>query len=503
MKQYECYTWEFHGQELTDKYGDINLWAEVWNEKEHAYCQGFYAGNGNYKIRFYPRTVGGYQYRISGLWEQEGEVFCTPSDKNGMVITEGTHFKYENGKDYCPIGTTVYALCYQPLERIQETMDTLRNSPFNKIRMCVFPKYFDYNWEEPSIFPFEKKEDGNWDMGRPCLTFWNLLEEVISQLGELGIQCDLILLHPYDKWGFSTLSEAQVVQYFRYVVSRLAAFPNVWWSLANEYDIMGYSLDQWQQFMELLNKEDCFHHMLSNHNMIIPWDFSQKEITHSCIQLKNVDDVSRIVSQFGKPLMVDECCYEGDIPFEWGNISGFELVNRFWKVYVQGAYASHGETFCDENDVLWWSKGGCLKGESVKRIGFLKEVLESVPGPLTYYGHDMSEKEVEYLMNHPLPGMENSPFVNLAGRLSWDQIYRILLDAKQWIGHCGEFVFLVYYGNHCVATGELTLPEDKKYIVEVIDVWNMTRKVVGDGFSGNVKIALPGKEGIAVFAHVV
>ena len=62
--------------------------------------------------------------------------------------------------------------------------------------------------------------------------------------------------------------------------------------------------------------------------------------------------------------MVDECCYEGNIPWDWGNISGFELVHRFWTVCMQGGYCTHGETYLNEEEVLWWSKGGKLVGES-------------------------------------------------------------------------------------------------------------------------------------------
>ncbi|MCI9144094.1 MAG: DUF5605 domain-containing protein, partial [Lachnospiraceae bacterium] len=36
--------------------------------------------------------------------------------------------------------------------------------------------------------------------------------------------------------------------------------------------------------------------------------------------------------------------------------------------------------------------------------------------------------------------------------------------------------------------------------VEVIDTWEMTRKVAAEGVSGNTRTALPGKEGMALLA---
>ena len=44
---------------------------------------------------------------------------------------------------------------------------------------------------------------------------------------------------------------------------------------------------------------------------------------------------------------------------------------------MRGGYAGHGETFMHEKDLLWWAKGGELRGESWKRIGFLRDLLEA------------------------------------------------------------------------------------------------------------------------------
>lgn len=77
---------------------------------------------------------------------------------------------------------------------------------------------------------------------------------------------------------------------------------------------------------------------------------------------------SKWIKAYGKPVVFDECCYEGDIEFPWGNISGFEMVKRFWKGYIQGAYVTHGETFFSEDEILWWSKGG---------VKWLSQLLDS------------------------------------------------------------------------------------------------------------------------------
>ena len=47
---------------------------------------------------------------------------------------------------------------------------------------------------------------------------------------------------------------------------------------------------------------------------------------------------------------------------------------------MRGGYAGHGETFMNPEDILWWSHGGKLHGESPARIRFLHEILTQTPG---------------------------------------------------------------------------------------------------------------------------
>src|SRR5262249_25625724 len=83
---------------------------------------------------------------------------------------------------------------------------------------------------------------------------------------------------------------------------------------------------------------------------------------------------------YRKPVVFDEVKYEGDIPQRWGHLSAEEMVHRFWQGTVAGTYVGHGETYLHpEDDVLWWSRGGILRGQSPPRIAFLRTILESGP----------------------------------------------------------------------------------------------------------------------------
>lgn len=498
MKCYELFELEFCGKEPEGSHVDIDLTGVFTIGEKSFRVKGFYNGDGRYKVRFLPQMPGRYLWKVSGIVEASGEEVCEESTvSHGRVKTVGTHFLYQDGSKYYPFGTTIYALAHQSDELIEQTINTLKNSPFNKVRHCVFPKHYAYNHNEPQFFPFEKGLDGKWDVHHPCFAYWNHLEEVILRLGKMGIESDLILFHPYDRWGFSKMSMDENRTYLDYMLRRLSAIPCIWWSLANEYDLLfNRKMEDWYEFEKIICENDIYGHLISNHNWTKLYDFSRPAITHCSVQSIAMHRAGIWQREFNKPVVYDECCYEGDIQHEWGNISGFELVNRFWQACTEGAYATHGETFYSEDEILWWAKGGKLKGESSDRIGFLKEIIYSLPGPLEPWREDAFTGNEE---DNPIDMKE------LAYRL--EMLPEVERENVEWKGHtfgghCGEEVYLKYLCRQRPKVMEMHLPQDEnmKYRVEMIDVWDMVRTIIAENVNGNISLELPGKEGIAILA---
>lgn len=506
MRQYEMTEWSVRGAEPVGSWVETDVCAQVTCGDVTQVLPGFYAGAGTYQVRYIPEQPGMIQVKITGSSLAQDLDFteeCTPAacGQHGIVRADGTHFRHADGAWFYPFGTTVYALSHQDDALIEQTFATLAEAPFNKIRMCVFPKHYDYNHNEPPCFAFAKKEDGSWDVHHPNPVFWERLESHITRLGAMGIQVDLILFHPYDRWGFSKLSREEALVYLDYAVKRLAAYPNLWWSLANEYDLLDYEKEDWECFAQFIHDHDPYGHLLSNHHMVIPWDFANANTTHICLQTSDIQELSRQITKYGKPLMVDEMCYEGNLTQHWGNISGRELVRRFWIVCAQGGYATHGETYWTPANIIWWATGGVLIGEAPARIRFLREILESVGGPLTFASRDMDEEQF-YAMRAGMPkdAAKGNPVLKLMLTAPWEQAKGLVLGGRELLGAYEEQVYLKYYDRQCTRTGTMSLPETGSYTVEVIDTWEMTRTTVLTGASGNVEFALPGKEGIAVLA---
>jgi hypothetical protein len=436
---------------------DVSLSAAFTQEGRTLKPDGFYDGDGVYRIRFMPDTPGVWRYEtasnVAELGGVQGEFVCTEASEgnHGPIRVENTfHFAYADGTPFYPFGTTCYAWAHQGDELEEQTLATLADASFNKMRMCVFPKHYPFNHNEPVYYPYVRNEAGENDFTRFDPEFFHHFEQRLAQLGELGVEADIIIWHPYDRWGYAYMDEEADVRYLRYLIARLAAFRHVWWSLANEYDFMlkFKPMQRWDRFFEILLEKDPYGHLRSIHNgnPADMYDHTKPGVTHVCIQHSDIRQVVNWRQEYGKPIVNDELEYEGNIPYMWGCISAEEETHRFWIMVSNGGYAGHGETYMHPDDILWWSKGGVLHGESWKRIGFLREVVESLPaGGLT-----------------PLRGTDTKVF-GPRTEYFW----------RKFSGGAAGDTQLVYLENYQPKVMLLWL-HDGDYEVDLIDTWDMT-----------------------------
>jgi hypothetical protein len=371
---------------------DVRFAARFARGYDSIEVPGFYDGEGWYRVRFMPGQQGLWTYEtlsnVPQLDRQAGGFTVTkpsPGNHGPVRVANTYHFAYADGSPYKPLGTTCYAWMHQPDALQAQTLKTLAASPFNKLRFCVFPKRYSWNTNEPPMYPFVGTPR-NFDTTRFNPNFFRHFEQRLLDLQKLGIEADVILLHPYDDgaWGFDRMTPLEDDRYVRYAVARWAALRNVWWSLANEYDFMKHKTEEdWERIGQLVSRLDPFHHLRSIHNGTRLFNHTRPWITHASIQNGSaVEDPARAEQYrdvYRKPVVFDEVKYEGNIPRRWGNLSAEELVFRFWNGTIAGTYVGHGETYLSPDDVLWWSKGGVLKGHSPARLAFLKQVLDTAP----------------------------------------------------------------------------------------------------------------------------
>ncbi len=469
---------------------DVRFSAVFDNGQRRVEVPGFYDGDGVYRVRFMPEAQGRWQYETrANRWEltgKTGELTVTPPGRgnHGPVRVFNTyHFAYADGTPFKQIGTTIYNWIDTPDELQEETLRTLAASPFNKARMLITQQPTPYRKEfAPPRWPF-KGRPGSWDLARFNPKFFQHYEKRLAQLRDLGIEADVILFNPYGKWGFETMDAEGDDRYVRYVVARFAAFRNVWWSLANEYDFLRTKTDaDWDRLGALVQQCDPFNHLRSIHNGTLLYDHGKSWVTHVSMQngiaVETPGSAEIYRDVYRKPVVYDEVKYEGDAKYRWADLTGFDMVHRFWCGAAGGTYVGHGDYFNTLDEDTWTSFGGKLSGQSPPRLAFLRKILEE----------------------GPVEGLEPID--------KWND--------PDTAGKPGEY-YLTYFGratptNWVFQLYKRGVTDGMRFKVDVIDVWDMTITPVEGEFvtkkrdsyhfvdANGRSVILPGKRGIAIRA---
>ena len=285
-----------------------------------------------------------------GVWQYEtqcnadelngvtGEFTCVeaaPGEHGPVRVHNKFHFAHDDGTPFYPVGTTAYAWTHQQPEIVEQTLKTLKESPFNKIRMCVFPKHYLYNLNEPPLYPYEGgliRRKSTCGMLRrrlrvlrtPTTNSTSLastpnfggISKVVSPSCETWASRRILSSSIRMTDRFSRMDEPAIQLYLRYLVARIGAFSNVWWSMANEYDLFRTKTEQdWERWAYTVVEWDASEHLRSIHNCNSFYDHSKGWITHASIQRidyhSHVELVAKWRERWQKPVVVDEIRYEG------------------------------------------------------------------------------------------------------------------------------------------------------------------------------------------------
>ena len=130
---------------------------------------------------------------------------------------------------------------------------------------------------------------------------------------------------------------------------------------------------------------------------------------------------------------------------------------------MRGGYLNHGETFLNDDEQLWWSKGGDLVGESPARFAFLLDVIRASPDGVL----------------EPLPS-------------DWD---------ARWAGD--DSYRIVYFGFNRPAYRDVRLRPGTSWEIDIVDTWNMTIETLPGIHQGSVRVRLPARPYMAVRLRLV
>jgi len=341
-----------------------------------------------FRIRFMPSQPGDYAYSVmyrQGTYEarHEGRFSAQKSRYPGLLRVDREHpyhFIYEgSGEHFFWNSTTTYWLLgWQNDGIIQTSLERLAKLGVNRIRVALSGRTRDaMRWKEPDVKPSdefqfrlepwpaarpENIEDPGYDVTRFNLDHFHKCERMLDHARKRGVQVSIIFhLDGADKgvdpFGKERMGGPDEQRYYRYVVARLAAFPNVMWDVTNEWHL--FRNEAWVEKMGQLVKDcDPYDHLTSVHGKGVfpfrtsPWaDFAMYQCWDEhggyAFMLKN----RREQEKAGRPMpqVNEEYGYEDHYPYPWGEgriAPARAADNRrhlAWQMAMAGGYQTTGE----------------------------------------------------------------------------------------------------------------------------------------------------------------
>ena len=462
-----------------------------------------------FRIRFMPTRAGKYSYSVKyrqDSYEEThtGNFTAVEAQRSGIVRVDPEypwHFLWEGtGEHYFWNGTTTYWMVGLSDELISESLDRLARLKVNRVRAVIMGRVENGRAWYEDVYPSDEftfllnpwkaerpdsVKDPGFDVTRFNVAHWQKYERLLQHAREKNIVVSVVFYvdgrRPgVDPFGKEKAGGEDEQRYYRYAVSRLAAYSNVMWDVSNEYRL--FRDDAWAKKMgALIEHLDPYEHMMSVHGFgdfrfrTSPWvDFAmyQSWDEHGGYDFmlrnrKEQVETGRIIPQVN-----EEYGYEDHYPAGWGGArtaparSADNRRRLAWGMYMAGGYQTGGERANSEPGGGWINGRGDDSMIQFKGYGHIVDFFTAIPwwklepdnsiirichdhkakSELTHvvYTRDKNGDAVMYLQ-----GKEQSKKKITGDVSSWSDEYRLILaneltHERPWLG---EFYQVAVYNR--------------------------------------------------------
>ena len=242
---------------------------------------GFYDGDGTWKIRISMNTEGMWSIFTHSddpcLDGKSLSIECSGEDPklHGSLNIDREnpyHFVYEDGARYFMMGYECDWLWALDLSELNPFLDKLADYGFNNIILNAYAhdtswckgKTSDKDYGPPPMYAWHGDND-NPIHSRFNLEYWKHYDSVIDALYRRGITAH-IMIKVYNKMvEWPEKGSAEDDMYFRWLIARYAAYPNVIWDFskeANNEKDLDYKLDRFR----FIRENDPYKRLMTNHD---------------------------------------------------------------------------------------------------------------------------------------------------------------------------------------------------------------------------------------------
>ncbi len=336
---------------------------------------GFYDGNGMWKVRISAPAEGAWSLVThSDVAQLDGKraafmAVANPSPgAHGSLRVDPAHshqFVFEDGTHFLPVGYEcdwLWALDVNDvgLKTINPFLDKLVAHGFNFMILNAYShdtswrkgKTADDDFGPPPLYAWEGT-NAQPDFSRFNLAFWQHYDRMIDALSQRGIWTH-VLIKVYNKQvNWPAKGSVEEDQYFRWLIARYAAYPNITWDFAKEAQYekdLDYKLGR----LNFVRANDPYHRLLTVHDDSEAYDhgvFDKLVDYRSDQQHKHWrESMLAHLGQHAWPVINTEFGYEhgpGGLKDRTYNVaqSPEEVVRRAWEVYVAGGLGAYYYTY--------------------------------------------------------------------------------------------------------------------------------------------------------------
>jgi hypothetical protein len=341
---------------------------------------GFYDGGAIWKVRVAPGAGGEWSLTthsdIPDLDNKTCRFRCvgnTNSQVHGRLLVDPKHrhhFMFEDGSRCFLMGyecdwlwaldSNGPGLPTSVLKTLEPLLDKLQKHGFNCVILNAYA--YDTAWRKGKTGPDDYGppplyawggSNAQPDHSRFNLEYWQHYDKVIEALNKRGMIAHL-MIKVYNKqvrWPVKESAEDDL--YFRWLIARYAAFPNVVWDLAKEANYEK-SLQYKTGRLRFIRKNDPYHRLLTVHTDAATYDSGayDKLLDYRTDQVHANWHASILKHRVecAWPVLNSEFGYEhgpaGPKDMTYGVAqSPEEVCRRAWQIYLAGGYGAYYYTY--------------------------------------------------------------------------------------------------------------------------------------------------------------
>lgn len=332
-------------------FADVRVHAFFQSPSGKRYqIEGFYDGDGTWKVRFMPDEIGLWKWRV---WSEphdqnlkaSGTFRCLPSDLPGPLRVHPENplwFAFANGRPVYLLAFHLWNLDAMDEKTLAETLDFLRRFGFNAI---VGPHL------TMERMVWGRTPGGKVDFDRFDLNVWKGLDRALSLLAERRM-----VLIPFSIVGGTNglpkpPSRRVLDRLLRYWVARWAGFWNATFQPVSEWE-EGYREAEILWIGRRLWELDLNRHLISVHSLRASTKSVQGAtwFSYHTVQDKLRDYHFRkyiwfvdLFRSFPKPIFAHECLWEGNFYQKEAGLDVENLRKAAWVIALSGGQINYAD----------------------------------------------------------------------------------------------------------------------------------------------------------------